>query len=222
MILLRYVVVVIGFGSLLVFSHPVFSDSLKGKLSTLQILPLKFGVNEFTVKGNKVMIVKGAHLSDFAGGGDTYQTLIEMKYAHDVTGENPFWQSVAVDDPGSSFIDLQETAPHTYEDALTSIQFMVEKNEMDLKELSSLYVFRSKRDFPGVLPDPSFTKLSLYGLKYPSADIGDMIYFKLIGAVKTKKKYSSADCAAYVELGVELPAYIKKDWCPQTKVSPKP
>jgi len=221
MIPLRYIFILFIFVSLMNFSLPAFADSLKEKIGVLQVLPLKFGVNEFTVKGNKVMIVKGAHLSDTAGGGDTYQTLIEMKYPHAISKENPFWQSVAVDDAGS-FIDLQETAPHTFEDALTSIQFLIEKNEVGSNNLSSLYVFRSKRDFPGVLTDPSFSRLSLYALKYSSADIGGMVYFEPVGAMKTKKRYGSADCAAYIELGVALPAYIEKSACQQSTVPAKP
>lgn len=213
MILFRHAIAIALVSSLISFQI-VFADShsLKEKINTLQVLPLKFGVNEFVVKGNRVMIVRGAHLSDAAGGGDTYQTLIEMKYPHSSTKESPFWQSVAVHDSDSS-IDLQETAPHTYEDALASVHFMVKKHEVGSGNFSSLYVFRSKRDFPGVLTDPSLTQLSLYALKYPSTDIGDMIYFERTESLKTKKKYSSADCAAFMELGVELPAYITKDEC---------
>ena len=185
----------------LIFLCPsAHAETLQDMIGKLEVLPLHYGVNEIKVNNRDIIIVRGAVVTGTAGGHDTY--IVLAKQENPLVGKKPFWQFARFE--GDKQGILIETAPHTYEDSIVSIRFMVPKEGKDLKNVSDLYLFTAARKFVVPLPTPSQPDFSLSVLNRQNDEMGTL-FFHTLKKMSLKEKYCNADWPAYKILGVPLP-----------------
>ena len=106
---------------------------------------------------------------------------------------------------------IPRTAPHTYEDSVMSVRFMVSKHGVAAgKNYDGLYLLRSEREY---MPNPSgisghedhvsVADFMLYKLCRDD-DFG-IYYLHQVARTRTARKYCNVDWAMHEALGIALP-----------------
>jgi len=167
-------------------------ETLRNKISALEPLILHYGTNSLKVNNLDVLISKGVFVSEVAWGGDGYTTLVH---------EGKTWQLARLDERLRNETTIW-SVPHTQEDAITSISFLIPQKETT-STITALYLLITHRDYKHNPLDLSPVEFSLYILQ-PDKDFG-IYYFHKLQSETSKAKYCNADSAAYHELGIPLP-----------------
>lgn len=186
--------------------RPALALSLKQQIAVLDILRFDYGTNTLQVQGNDLQITKGDFNSEAAGEGDVYLILAKEK---DRKIEDSHWKVVRYF-PGGPKSILTITAPHTYEDSIMSVRFLVPKGQSSGKDFSDVYLLKAERDYLPFQPGSEYEReyetvatFTLYQLQRDD-DFG-IFYLKQVAAETSKKKYCNVDWAMYKELNVALP-----------------
>lgn len=182
----------------LLFSQNAWAQPLKEMVSHLKPLTLDYGANNLDIGGNAVLIVRGAFVSEGAWGGDLYTVLI-----HD---EGKRWQLARPDEGLANAVNIW-SVPHTGEDTITSVWFMVPRDKN-----TALYLLKAHRSYKHSPLDVVRAEFTLYTLRRDD-DFG-IYYLTKIASEKSKAKYCNADSAAYHELGIPLPGDGEEYRCP--------
>jgi hypothetical protein len=169
---------------------PAWAEDLAQQISQLKPLPVKYGAAELNVAGRKILITRAEYRNDGPWGGDVYSVMVK-------DGES--WQLARHSEENKLQSAVFQSLPHTYEDSLTSIRFMMPKTGNPV-----LYVLESKRKFQTPPTNPSTTSFTLYVLENTPDDF-NILYFRKIGTKDSKRPHCNADWAAFKELGVPLP-----------------
>ncbi len=190
---------IFGFATLCISG--VDAGTLKESVSTLQPLTLDYGVNTLKINNRNILIIRGAFVSETAWGGDGYTVLVD---------EGKRWQLAR------SGGELENepviwSVPHTEEDAITSISFMVPRSTDDSKNADRLYLLKTLRRYNVSSLDSVPAEFNLYILQ-PDADFG-IFYFHKLESQMSKRSYCNSDTAAYHELGIPLPGDGKEFAC---------
>lgn len=159
---------------------------------TLAPLTLPYGNHSLRVNDHDVMITKAHASSEDAWGGDGYAVLIR---------HNSLWQWVRIEGSRAHDVTIW-SEPHTNEDAITSITFMIPKGQapQNAKELYLLETHRTYRESP---LDSTVAEFTLYRLTY-DADLGIFSIDKEMSEASTMR-YCDSDIAALHELAIPLP-----------------
>ncbi|HEX3485552.1 MAG TPA: hypothetical protein VHT51_10860 [Micropepsaceae bacterium] len=182
------------FFSLLAFiaCHAAAPLAMSDRVERLQIYPVHYGTNSLNVNGREVMIVKGAYKTETAAGGDQYFVLAR---------QGAVWQ-LARHGLGGHDSTMITTAPHTGEDAIVSLYFMIPK--VRGPQVSDLYLLVADRQFQNSIPEVTPVEFTLYVLERRNDDFG-ILYFRTVQKETAKEQYCSADLALYRELKIPLP-----------------
>ncbi|MBV8061865.1 MAG: hypothetical protein JO126_06830 [Alphaproteobacteria bacterium] len=185
---------------LLLIAVPARAETLRYMVGDLDVLPLHYGTNDLHISGDDLLIVRGVFETGTAWGGDVYTVLIKNGDA---------WEMVRYEKNGWSGV-LTKTQPHTFEDSIVTVRFMVPKGTSKSGNVSSLYVLKAARPYlqnaagktdPEARETPA--NFTLYVLQRDK-DFG-IPYLHEVARARSKNKYCNADWAVWRELGVTLP-----------------
>ncbi len=168
--------------------------NMRERINQMQILPLDYWANHITISNRDVMIVRGAYVSGDAWGGDTY--LVLMKQGNK-------WQ-LARPEMGARDNTLIAEVPHTYEDGVVSIDFLIPKGGNSSKTASDLYLLETARHYRSSPIEPVPAVFTLYVLSRENDDLG-VLHLRKLQTETSTARYCSANLAAYRELGIPLP-----------------
>jgi hypothetical protein len=168
--------------------------NMKDRLAQLDLLSLRYGANAMTINGREALIVKGAYETGTAWGGDEYSVLVK---------EGEKWQ-LARHQEGAWESTITADVPHTGEDSVVSIRFMVPKGQARSANVSDLYLLKAERHYETSPADPVPVIFALYLLARENDDLG-VRYFRPVGTEMSRARYCSADLALHRELGLALP-----------------
>ncbi|MEQ1888991.1 MAG: hypothetical protein ABL951_07405 [Alphaproteobacteria bacterium] len=191
--------IIFMFGALLL--NGAVADTLREKISRLEPLTLHYGVNSIKINARDVLLVKGAFVSETAWGGDGYSVLVD---------EGRIWQFARTDDGLENEVIIW-SVPHTEEDSVTSISFLVPRGGNAIKSGENLYLLRTHRNYDVTPYEIVPAEFSLYILQRRE-DFGIYIFQKLESLVSSGK-YCNAEQAAFHELGIPLPDAAEKSVC---------
>ena len=117
------------------------------------------------------------------------------------------WNVVGIDDPMNKSVlrDHLTDAPHTGEDAITSIRFAHGR----LNGEAATLLLEVRRDLGSApVPDPAVATLYIYQMTTatPEESVGSTPdYFRLVGQVRSRTKFCSSDMALSKLAGLPLP-----------------
>jgi hypothetical protein len=181
-----------------------YAETLKQQTSKLDILPLHYGANNFSVGGRGILIIRGEFNTETAWGGDVYVIL-----AHSAEGRRGDDWKIARYWSGSRNDMLTVTTPHTDEDSIVSVRFMVPQGSSADQGYSDLYLLKAERKYmpnpSGVLGNEEHESVATFTLYKLQRDDFEIFLLHELKQVTTKKKYCNVDWALYKELGVALP-----------------
>ena len=178
-----------------------YAETLQDRLTNLVVLPLHYGTNSFEVNGQAVLITKGDFNTETASGGDAYTVMVH----ENENGKPDDWKMVRYEGSPSSQKILTITAPHTGEDSIMSVRFMVSKDSPN-GTASDLYLLKAEKIFPPKMKSlvgDNEVIFTLYKL-WRSDDFG-IFYFHQLMQNRSKTKYCNVDWVMFKELGVLLP-----------------
>jgi hypothetical protein len=196
----------IVFAIIVFFCQSAHAESLKETVSKLEPLALHYGANTLQLNGHDLLIVRGKFENGDAWGGDAYTVLVKQ--------DDGSWQLVRHEKGGWESV-LTNTQPHTEEDSITSISFLVPKEDTVSKNIIVLYLLTTDRNYKGSPIDIVPAEFTL-DIVQPSNDFG-IYYFHKLQSETSKAKYCNADSAAYHELGIPLPGDGKEFPCVKAK-----
>lgn len=174
--------------------------SIANRIEQLELLPLRYGANTITVNRQEVLIVRGAYVSEVAWGGDEYWVLVNEGTKWQLTRhERDAWDSTITAD-----------VPHTGEDSVISIRWMVPKGQARSKNISDLFLLKAERHYETSAADSVPVVFTLYALARENDDFG-IRYFRPLYTENSKARYCSADLAIHRELGMLLPPYSQDE-----------
>jgi hypothetical protein len=184
---------------ILAFSFAARAETLKDTISELKTLPLSYGTNNLRIDGKETLIVRGNFNTETASGGDVYAVLVKDKND---------WKLVRYDE-GTRDSILTITSPHTYEDSIISVRFLIPKESAD-QDSPALYLLKASRDYlidknGNFDPNTRQTKVifTLYTLQR-NTDF-DIFYLHKLSSAQTTSKYCNADWAMNREFNIALP-----------------
>lgn len=179
---------------------PVQAETLRDMVNGLDVLPLHYGTNNLQINDDDLLIVRGKFETGTAWGGDVYTVLIK---------KNDTWEMARYEKDSWSSV-LTETQPHTSEDSIVTVRFMVPKDSVGSDNISALYVLKTSRPYMqnnagkvDVEARQTPATFTLYVLQHDK-DFSIPYLHKVVQA-KSTKKYCNADWAAWRELGIALP-----------------
>lgn len=168
---------------------PAQANSLTSLVQGLHILPIPYGVTPLTVTKDSLVITRARYGAETAAGGDIFMLMLKRE-----TG----WEAVPHADNGRDVGNIVFTSiPHTYDDSIQMIYFLLSENNNDL------YVLDAERGIGSSLPKATPATLTLYRLERHDNNFNQR-YLTKISIVKTKGRYSNIDCAVHQELGLPL------------------
>lgn len=171
-----------------------YSEALPEKVSSLQILPLNYGANYFQVRNKGILIIKGRLKTGTAWEQDNY---IVMEQQENI------WQVVQYEKQKPTDV-IVRAVPHTGEDTISTVYFMVPNEAKDITNVSELYLLKVSREYKESTSESGHAKLLLSVLNHDNDDMG-VLYFNNIQTISSKAKYCNADSAAFHELQIPLP-----------------
>ncbi len=177
-----------------------YAKTLQETVSQLKILPVNYGVNSITVNHKNVVIIKGKLVTGTAWGQDHYIVMEQQKDG---------WQIARHE---KNFLDdvIARAVPHTFEDSVASVHFLVPKSKAASKNLTALYLLTVSREYiPGKMTP---VEMSLSALSNKNDELGTL-YFNTLQSTTSKVKYCNSDSAAYHELQIPLPGDGKEFPC---------
>lgn len=169
------------------------AETLREKISMLEPLTLHYGANNIKINARDVLIVKGAFVSGTAWGGDGFSVLVD---------DGGRWQLARPDDGLGNEVIIW-SVPHTEEDSITSISFLVPKGGNVTKSGDNLYLLKTHRNYKEIPSEIVPAEFNFYILRRDE-DFGIYMFEKLDSLV-SGTKYCNADQAAFHELGIPLP-----------------
>jgi hypothetical protein len=182
----------ITIAALILFYRPAYSEPLKDKIGKLEVLQLSYGVNTLELSGKNTIIVRGRFENGNAWDGDIY-TVLQKK--------DNVWRMVRHEKSARSSV-LTETLPHTDEDSIDSVRFMIPKGSAASDSISDLYLLEASRKND---PDAIDTSVTFtVSVLQPEPDFG-VLYFHELQKTHPKTKYCNADLALHQELGIPFP-----------------
>ena len=177
------------------------AETLKEKVGKLRPLALHYGANNIRINARDVLIVKGAFVSETAWGGDGFSVLVD---------DGGKWQLVRPDDGLGNEVVIW-SVPHTEEDSITSISFLVPRGGNAIKSGENLYLLKTRRNYEETPSEIVPAEFSFYILRR-NEDFGIYMFEKLESLV-SKIKYCNAEQAAFHELGIPLSDGAEKFTC---------
>ncbi|MDE3016593.1 MAG: hypothetical protein KGI29_06720 [Pseudomonadota bacterium] len=181
------------FTAALLCCHSASAESLKQTVSELKPLVLHYGANNLQWNGQDLLIVRGKFENGNAWGGDAYTVLVKKK--------DGSWQLVRHENGGWEGV-LTTTQPHTEEDSISAVSFLIPKKDTD-SNITALYLLTTHRNYkesPINIAPATFT----LDVVRPDKDFG-IYYFHKLESESSKARYCNADSAAYHELDIPLP-----------------
>lgn len=169
------------------------AEDLKRIINDLKPLTLHEGSNPLTINGYPAVIIKARRDDDTAWGGIGFTAIIHHQAS---------WQYIRPTDSDAKDVTVW-SAPHTDEDAITSIVFMIPKGATP-NNTTHLYLLKTHRAYEESPLVSVPAKFSLYILKQDE-DFGGF-YMHLLKQELSKETYCDADTAAFHELSIALPA----------------
>ncbi len=170
---------------LLLFSFSAqAAGSIKETVSNLKVVKLHYGINNFNIGKNTIVITKAKILKGNAWDYDNYIAMREKLNE---------WQIIQNEKGEFLYISI----PHTGEDVVSSIYFMTPKNDNKLRNLYLLTAIRKYKIHP---LESVAVEFSLFVMEN-SAD--DVFYFTLLKRTMSEKKYCNSDVAISEELVID-------------------
>jgi hypothetical protein len=161
------------------------AETLPQTVNNLKLLKLHYGANNVTINNQKILIVKGRVATGNAWEQDHY---IVMEQYDDT------WQIIHNEQENDDVV--ARAVPHTGEDSISSVYFMVPKNS------ENLYLLEVARKYKENPTEMVAADISLSILNHD--EFGASNFHKL-QKMQSKEKYCNSDSAAYHELGITLP-----------------
>jgi hypothetical protein len=185
--------IIVALTLIAVASPGASAETLKEKVATLEVLPLEYGSNAIKVNGHNILIIKGAFKSEIARGGDGYFILVQ---------DGGVWQLARYEDGKKDNDVVIWALPHTGEDSISSIHFMVSRGSASSKNLAELYLLKTTRHYKITPTESALAEFTLSAL-HRDDDFG-IYYLHTLKRMTSTIKYCNADSAAYHELGIPL------------------
>lgn len=185
-----------GFGlACLIFfgTQHAYAGGVKDIISTLIPLPLNDVVTSLKIGHRNVRIITATFASEGAWGEDGYSVIVQ---------DDGRWQYARREEGVAREVVLW-SAPHTGEDVITSLTFLIPKNTNPKRNIPALYVLETQRDIAEDVLAAVPVKLTLYSLQRDD-DFG-IFYLRPIANETSLAAYCNADFAAFHELGIPLP-----------------
>lgn len=174
-----------------------YAGNLKKTVKGLNILSVNYGINEFSINGEDISIIRGLFQSEVAHSADGYIIILNDK--------KPQTYARIWDENRSDNDVMIWNEPHTGEDSIRSIYFLSSKNS------KGLYMLKSERKIKDIPTNPAITEFTLYKL-IRDKDFG-IHSFKEMAIQTSKKTYCNSDIAANLELGIGLDKSLLKFTC---------
>lgn len=166
------------------------ANTLKELVHSLQILPVQYGENHFRINGKNLSVIKGKLITGNAWEQETYIVLLQQK---------DIWQIIAND---KNDVVMARAIPHTGEDSISSVYFMIPKNVESFDDIHDLYLLTVLRKYQVSPLEKVQAKFLL--AKFESDELG-MAYFQELKTFQSKNKYCNSDSASYHEFNIPLP-----------------
>lgn len=186
------------------------ATDLKNTLSAMTILTAKYGNTVLRVEGRKVWLSRGYFNLVTAWGGDIYTSMVQDPSLHvDQEPDLPEWKIVRYgESPWNNF--LTRTLPHTEEDSISTVRFLVPRGEsLQRKRFSALYFLRAERDYlPNLSHIPGHEERSTRAhFKFYKLGRDDFGIFRLIKVRSewSRHRYCNVELALNRELGIAFP-----------------
>jgi hypothetical protein len=180
----NYFVVVMVLGCALAASA-ANAQNVKQYIQDMKPLAIHYGANTLSLSNHELMITKGHVGSEVAGSSDGISVFIKQ----DVT-----WQLVRIDNKSKNQTVFW-SVPHTGEDVIASIKFLISQDQ------SKLYVLEARKDYKTSLAEAAPVHFTLYQLK--KAEDFDVYYFMSVAHEVSKRNYINADVAFRKEFNLE-------------------
>jgi hypothetical protein len=183
-----------------IFALPARAETLQEQVDKLEVLSLPYGPTQLKVNNEDVLIVRGRFENGNAWGGDIYTVLVR---------QGNVWQIARHEEAALSGV-LTETRPHTDEDSIESIRFMVPKGAEKSGNLPALYLLDASRNYmtntSGVVdPNVLETRVTFtLDIMQREKDFG-IVYLHELIKTSTKKNYCNVDWALNKELRIAFP-----------------
>ena len=184
----------------IILISPAHAGNLKTTTDDLEVLPLEYGTNNFHINGHDVLIVKGKFKTPgTAWGGDIYTVLQR---------EDDVWQTARREKGGWNSV-LAKTVPHTYEDSISTVRFLIPKKRNMSEDSPSLYMLEASRRYLDDKQDetvPSRKSYATFTLSvlHQDEEFGVLYLHELI-KTKSAAEYCNVDWAVWKEIGIMPP-----------------
>ena len=171
------------------------ADALKSRVEGLSVVPVQYGINALKLMSQDILIIRGRFETGTAWGGDIYTVLVRQP-------GNGVWRMARHEKTSDQSGVLTITTPHTGEDSIRTVRFMVPSEEIAAGRVSHLYVVQASRAYD---PNIAHTAVTFtFAALERNADL-DIFYFHELAKTQSQTPYCNAEMALHRELGLPLP-----------------